>query len=56
MSRTMKNNTEITSVSLTPNPIATGEAFLADVNASHKSKWGEYSQDRWQSVAGLMWG
>lgn len=56
MTSSMKSDTVVTTVSLSPNPIQTNEAFLVDVVARSRSKWGDYSADSWQSVSRLIWG
>jgi len=53
---TMKNNTIIDDMDLSPNPIDSGEPFLIDVQARNRTTWGDYSADTWQSVNALVWG
>ena len=49
-------NTAVDSLTLSPNPIDSQEAFLIDVQAHSKGTWGEYSSDTWSSVSSLTWG
>ena len=56
MTSTMKNNTITESVTLSPNPIDSGEAFLIDVQARNRTTWSDYAGDSWSSVSALVWG
>ena len=47
----------ITSVGLTPNPVAVGSAYLAQVGAEAVTyEWSDWASSTWASVASLTWG
>ena len=47
----------ITSVGLTPNPVAVGSAYLAQVGAEDITHtWSDWATSTWSSVAGIEWG
>ena len=56
MTSSMKGNTIVDSIDISPNPIGSEEAFLTDVQARNRTTWGDYSADTWQSVNALVWG
>ena len=56
MTSSMKGNTVVDAVGISPNPIDTGEAFIADVQARNRTKWADYSTDRWSGISALIWG
>jgi len=56
MTESMASNTGVTVLSLSPNPIATGEAILVDITVSNRTKWEDYELSTWASVSTLTWG
>jgi len=56
MTASMKSNTIVDSVGISPNPIDTRETFIADVQARNRMKWGDYTSDKWSEVSSLVWG
>lgn len=53
----LASDVAITFVGLTPNPVAVGSAYLAQVGADTVAyEWSDWASSTWASVAGMEWG